>query len=144
MASLAQDSFCSPETCQPSKMLPPNLKCGFEGNSQVTCQNQQAHKAIIVQGGSTNHILIMVPMAKQLLNISRQVAVLRTMTLHCWMLKQDMVWIVQIKLAHEAYIKKQELALDTDRWKLDPIQCEIWEAMVIAMKHAVKESRRRT
>ena len=82
---------------------------------------------------------IMVPMAKQLLNISRQVAVLRTMTLHFWMLTLDMPWIVPMKLAHDAFVKKQELALDTDRWKLNAIQCEIWEAMVVTMKNAMQE-----
>ena len=81
----------------------------------------------------------MVPMAKQLLNISRQVAVLRTIIMHFWMLKHDMVWIVFMKLAHKAYLKKQDWVLDTDHLKFDAIQCEIWEAMVIARKHAFKE-----
>ena len=78
-------------------------------------------------------------MATQLLKISRQVAVLRTMTLHFWMLNMDMPWIVSMKLAHDAFVKKQELAVDTDRWKIDPTQCEILEAMVVTMKNAMQE-----
>ena len=83
MESIAHEYFCSPETYH---MLPTNMKFCLKRNSQETNQNHQAHKAIIVQGGNTSHLPIMVPMAKQLLKISSQVSVLRTMTLHFWML----------------------------------------------------------
>ena len=78
MASLVQDSFCSPET-KHVKMLPTNVKFGLKRN-QDTSQGGAAHKVCIIQGGAANHPPILVPIAKQLLKISRQVAVLRTIT----------------------------------------------------------------
>ena len=43
-----------------------------------------------------------------------------------------------MNMVHDAFVQTQSLALDTDRWKLDPIQCEIWEAMIKSMKKLMK------
>ena len=119
MEDLSQDLFCSPLSRLAIKMLPTfGLKCS---SREATCQNQQAHAAIIAQSASTNHQPIFVPITKQLRKISSQVAVLRTMPLHFWTLTEYMVWVTPGQLAHEAYVKKHELTSDADPWRMDPI-----------------------
>ena len=132
--ALVHVSFCSPSSILVIKMLP---KFEFKRNPQEsTGQRQQAHKAIVVQSNAANHPPTCVPVAKQPLKIRRKVAVLRAMTLHCWMLNHDMFWVSPVQMAHESYFKQQELTTDVDRWKTDPIQSDIWEGMVHAMQVA--------
>ena len=68
-------------------------------------------------------------------------AVLRAMTLHFLMLDKSMPWIPLMQLAHQHHVAAQQQAQDGEKWKLDPIQVVIWEAMVKSMYQAVKDTK---
>ena len=106
-------------------------KRNTEGNSE-----SRAPK-VVIQGGQTPQILM--PMAKQLLKVSRQVAVLRANVLSHYMLRKDMIWIGPVLEAHQKYVQRQQTMPEGEKWKADPIQVELWDVMIRTMTQALRE-----
>ena len=92
---------------------------------------------VVIQGGQSPAILV--PLAKQLLKVSRQVAVLRANVLSHYMLKKDMIWIGPMLDAHQKYIQKQQTMQEGEKWKQEPIQVELWDVMIRTMTQAIRE-----
>ena len=116
---LAQ-AYRSPQIVQ-RKIMAEGMNFGLKKRNTEGNSESRAPK-VVVQGGQTPQILL--PMAKQLLNVSRQVAVLRANVLSHYMLRKDMIWIEPMLEAHQKYVQKQQTMPEGDKWKADPIRVD--------------------
>ena len=108
------------------------------GLKQRNTENPESRAPkVVIQGGQSPAILV--PMAKQLLKVSRQVAVPRANVLCHYMLKKDMIWIGPMLAAHQQYIAKQQTMQEGEKWKQEPIQVELWDVMIRTMTQAIRE-----
>ena len=118
-----------------------SLKLGLRKHAMEGNQQERPQRVQVVQGAGSNVPPVMIPLAKQVLKISRQVAVLRAMTLHFYMLDKSQPWIEPMQQAHQQHVAAQQLAQEGEKWKMDPIQVVIWQAMIKAMHQAIKDTK---
>ena len=107
---------------------------GGKGQSSTDARGNKPQRTGQAQPSET----IIVPLVKQVCKLSREVATLRAMVLTLWKLKKEMSWIGPIQEAHSAFVQEQDRTSSEERWRMDPIQVRLMQALVPKMSECLK------